>query len=161
MRSRFNNTKGYALIMVLLIIVIIAIMTPPIVARIMTSSSQFQLVEEKLQIEKLQEMGVQYMEKSISIAIDYTNKSVESEKLTPVIAAAKFEGKLRELIPSNQMEVLVKDASYKYELSYTNPKPKDDTNEEWIIYYKINVTVNNKSKEFIPKPIEIPIKVGG
>ena len=161
MRSRFNNTKGYALIMVLLIIVIIAVMTPPIVVRIMTSSSQFQLVEEKLQIEKLQEMGVQYMEKSISIAIDYTNKSVESEKLTPVTAAAKFKGKLRELIPSNQMEVLVKDASYKYELSYTNPQPKDDTNEEWIIYYKINVTVNNKTKEFIPKPIEIPIKVGG
>ena len=65
MQPLVKNQKGYVLIMVLLIIVIIAIMTPPVISKIMSSSTQFQKVEEDLQLEKLGDMGILYTDKAI------------------------------------------------------------------------------------------------
>ncbi|MFJ8063149.1 hypothetical protein ACIQYS_00750 [Psychrobacillus sp. NPDC096426] len=88
MKIYINNSRGYALIIVLLIIIIIAIMTPPIISRIMSSSTQFQIVERELQLEKLGDMGVLYSEKAIVTAEENSKKvaELEADKI------AKLEG---------------------------------------------------------------------
>ena len=77
MIDKINNTKGYALIVVLLIIVVIAVMTPPIISKIMSNSSQFKIVEENLQIEKLGDMGLIYMDNSIDHSEEEAQEQAE------------------------------------------------------------------------------------
>lgn len=63
-----KQQKGYALILVLLIITIIGLFLPLLMSNILSSSHQYEKTEKMIQLEKISEMGVIYVERAIDLA---------------------------------------------------------------------------------------------
>ncbi|WP_078381917.1 Flp family type IVb pilin [Sutcliffiella halmapala] len=62
----WKNERGYALLIVLLTIVIIGLFIPPIMSSILSSATQFNKSEEKVQHQNLVGMSVNYFERTVT-----------------------------------------------------------------------------------------------
>lgn len=71
-----KEQKGNALIIVLLIITLIGIFTPIMINKLMNNSLQFQKAEERLQLNKLTDMGSTYTKQAIDTAGDEARNAV-------------------------------------------------------------------------------------
>lgn len=116
MHNAKQTENGYALIIVLLVIVIIAIMTPPIISKIMSSSTQYQKVEEALQLKKLGDMGVSYTER----ALDETEVKSEEKAKLEADKKAKIAGEIATNGLPKKASISEKEAAYKaaYNIEY-------------------------------------------
>lgn len=67
---KINNEKGYTLVLVLLIITLIMIFSLTLISNVLNSTAQNNKIEEKIQTERLEEMGKLYFQKVIQKKID-------------------------------------------------------------------------------------------
>ncbi|WP_017186713.1 hypothetical protein [Alkalibacillus haloalkaliphilus] len=83
----YNNERGFALILVLIIIAVISITLPVIMTNLTNSAMQYQRSEEQLQLDKLEDMGVNFtnevLKKVEDLALEQTKDWLSSVATTP------------------------------------------------------------------------------
>ncbi|MBD7909097.1 hypothetical protein H9659_12250 [Sporosarcina sp. Sa3CUA8] len=84
---------GYTLVLVLLVVLLIGILAPVMMSKIVSSKLQIQKTEQKIQLEKLRQMGVEYMESTVA----YANNQIASEP-NPIIDNTQYMKKLQEYL---------------------------------------------------------------
>ncbi|MBS4216994.1 hypothetical protein KHA96_01555 [Bacillus sp. FJAT-49711] len=140
MNNYIKKQNGYALILVLLIITIIAVLTPPIISSIMSSTHQYKKVEQNIQIENLREMGITYLEgvveqsvNKLNTEIKYSNDSVEYKN--------KLESNIAKFIPGNQITKKFKEEGQQFRLKIN--LVNIDKNNQIVIDYQVTPSLNN------------------
>ena len=76
MMKLLKNQVGYALVIVLLTITVIMILIPPILSNLLNSTQQYQTTEQRLQLTKLEDMGVIYFKKALNNATEEARTNV-------------------------------------------------------------------------------------
>ncbi|WP_409971962.1 type II secretion system protein [Bacillus sp. Bva_UNVM-123] len=157
--KKINEQKGYALILVLLTITIIGIFTPMIFSKLINNTQQFKKTEEQLQLRKLSDMGIIYVESAIDKAsenayqevLDWLNKIKEKMELDPKIKAPtqseiveKYyqifsNEKLEEYIPSRMVTTKMSDEKFQFKKQIDSIALE---NNKLTVYYTIFPSVN-------------------
>ncbi|RCW66391.1 hypothetical protein [Saliterribacillus persicus] len=72
-----KNQNGYALLIVLLSITIIMLLIPPILVNILNATTQYKKTEELIQLEKMEVMGITFVEHAIEAASNTALENLE------------------------------------------------------------------------------------
>ncbi|MFJ8255892.1 hypothetical protein [Peribacillus asahii] len=105
-----KNEAGYTLVLVLLTITLIFIFSLTLISSVLNSASQNKKTEENIQLNRLSEMGVTYMEKVVKEANKQANESIvkwlnsgsaPSNPNIPYEYKGEFETALDNLIETN------------------------------------------------------------
>lgn len=153
--SLLKKERGYALILVLLIITILAIIATPIISNILNSTLQYKKAEQNIQMDRLREMGITYMESVVEQAIsknkytgseskddleNYANK-IKSDILQYIPVTKQFKEKGYQFHLEVEPVFMVKDSNIiiSYQVTPSLKNTFDDSNtsvEEVIIHFK-------------------------
>ncbi|MFJ8245680.1 hypothetical protein [Peribacillus asahii] len=113
-----KNEAGYTLVLVLLTITLIFIFSLTLISSVLNSASQNKKTEENIQLNRLSEMGVTYMEKAIMEANRQANASIvawlnsdpaPSNPNIPYKYKGEFETALDDLIDYETIPTLEKE----------------------------------------------------
>lgn len=175
-----KEQRGYALIIVLLIITIIGIFTPLIMNKLLNNTHQFQKTEEKMQLNKLSDMGVIYVEHAIdkagedaSIKVSRWLQEIQEKQendpnvLTPTDSeiAEKykqfFESELDTYIPNRILIQEMSEQKYQFKIEIDPPNLENDNTID--VSYTITPSLDTKFDEKNTKTGHktISIKISG
>lgn len=158
-----SKQDGYTLIFVLLVVLLIGILAPAMMSKIVSSKLQIQKTEQKIQLEKLRQMGIEYMESSVV----YANKQIANEpdpisdntqymeKLQEYLRQvdSQFGNKVKKVLKNDDQQFIIKInstnlvdedniiLSYTVTASITKPKYQEkESNEEVLIHIEKEVS---------------------
>ncbi|MFC5464091.1 hypothetical protein [Lederbergia graminis] len=139
MNSLRKNQSGYALITVLLIIAIIGVVTPPIISNIINSTQQFKRSEENIQLEKLREMGINYMENSLQHIVNNSEPPTGLEQYK-----TELESKLYQFVPELGLRKEMKEDAHAFRLIVESVEIEGN---DLKITYRVTPTLNGIFEE--------------
>lgn len=136
-----KKQNGYTLIWVLLIVVLIGILTPLIASKVISSKLQVQKTEQSMQLEKVRQMGVAYMESVIKHAneelADESDSLLDSKQYNE-----KLQQKMIQINHDFNSEVVktLKQNGPRFSLEIN---PSEIEEDKVIISYTVTYSLNN------------------
>ncbi|MCJ8006995.1 hypothetical protein ACFFF5_00245 [Lederbergia wuyishanensis] len=151
-----KKQRGYALIVVLLIITIIAIITPPLISKIMNGALQYKKAEQNIQLEKLREMGITYIKSVVNESVNEINTEADALD-NPTAYKNKVESYILQVLPEFQITKKFNKSENQFRLIINSINL--DTSNRIVITYQITPSIKNNVDEKYTSQEEIVIRL--
>jgi len=164
-----KNEAGYTLVLVLLTITLIFIFSLTLISNVLNSANQNKKTEEKIQLNRLLEMGITYVEESVDKASSdaatslYSSSLPESEcnftNLTDqYVCYFKHELKNYKLVPNQELNRTLEEEAEQFKMVIESIKQAENDNSTIEVTYTVTASLNEYIKESTPPNI-IRIKI--
>ncbi|MEH6947677.1 hypothetical protein V7068_11520 [Bacillus sp. JJ634] len=133
-----KNEAGYTLVLVLLTITLIFIFSLTLISSVLNSANQNKKTEENIQLNRLSEMGVTYVEKAIN-KVAATELQSSSEYDSTNLADQYmdfFKNELKEykLIPNQELEIPLEKTDKRFKIFVNSITLENATNTIKVTY---------------------------
>ncbi|RID88162.1 hypothetical protein D1953_04725 [Peribacillus asahii] len=162
-----KNEAGYTLVLVLLTITLIFIFSLTLISNVLNSANQNKKTEQKIQLNRLLEMGITYVEESVDKASSDAATNLHSESLPACdltslpdkyVCYFKDELKSYKLAPNQELNRTLGEKPEQFKIVIESIKQAENDNNTIEITYTVTASLGTDAIESTKNIIELKMK---